>query len=208
VVNDNEFPALLTEFKHDIKAYLDGTGGRHPADLAGLIGFNTAHADTELQFFDQDIFDMAQATTGDMNDPTYKMQRQLATDAARHSIDDTLAQFHLDAIAAATNSPAWVTTLGEGDAFLFGSSGPAAVSGYPSVVVPAGFVGPLPVGVSLIGGQWQEPKLIGFAYAYEQATHARRAPTFLPTFAEPAAKPAAATASAAGRAMTRVPRVW
>ncbi|HET9621926.1 MAG TPA: amidase [Kofleriaceae bacterium] len=208
VVNDNEFPALLTEFKHDIKAYLDGTAGRHPADLGGLIAFNNAHADTELQFFDQDIFDLAQATTGDLNDPTYKMQRQLATDAARHSIDDTLAQLHLDAIAAATNSPAWVTTLGEGDAFVFGSSGPAAVAGYPSVVVPAGFVGPLPVGVSLIGGQWQEPQLIAFAYAYEQATHARRAPTFLPTFAEPAVKPAAASASAAGHAMTRLPRVW
>jgi amidase len=211
VVGNNEFPALLVEFKHDIKAYLDGTGGRHAADLAGLIDFDNQHADTELQFFGQDVFDMAQATNGDETDPTYVMQRSAATDAARHSIDDTMAQFHLDAIAAATNSPAWVTTLGQGDAFLFGSSGPAAVSGYPSVVVPAGFVGPLPVGVSLIGSRWQEPKLISFAFAYEQATHARRAPTFLPSFTPPAtavAKPATSTPAQAGQAMSRLPRVW
>ena len=211
VVGNNEFPALLVEFKHDIKAYLDRTGGTHAADLAGLIDFNNQHAATELQFFNQDVFDMAEATNGDETDPTYLMERSAATDAARHSIDDTMAQFNLDAIAAATNSPAWVTTLGQGDAFLFGSSAPAAVAGYPSVVVPAGFVGPLPVGVSLIGSRWQEPRLISFAFAYEQAFHARRAPTFLPTFTPPpapAVKPATSTPAQAGQAMMQLPRVW
>lgn len=181
VVGNNEFPALLNEFKHDINAYLANLGGRHPADLAGLIAFDNAHADSELQFFDQDIFDQAQATSGDLTDPTYLQQRHDATSAAQRSIDETMARFHLDAIAAPTNSPAWKTTLGQGDAFLFGTSGPAAVAGYPSVSVPMGFVGPLPVGVSIFGGRWDEPNLISFAYAYEQASHVRRAPTFIPT---------------------------
>jgi amidase len=208
VVNNNEFPALLNEFKHDINAYLAQTPGRHPADLAGLIDFNNRNADTELEFFDQDIFDLSQTFTGSLTDPDYVAARAAATGAAQHSIDDTLASLHLDAIAAPTNSPAWVTTLGEGDAFVFGSSGPAAVAGYPNFTVPMGFVGPLPVGVSLFAGRWDEAKLVSLAYAYEQASHARRAPQMLPTL--PAvAEPAAAAAAQPAGSLARPPaRIW
>jgi amidase len=199
IVGNNEFPALLNEFKHDINAYLSKTSGRHPADLAGLIDFNNQHADTELEFFNQDIFDLSQTFSGSLTDPDYQAQRAAATGSAQRSIDETMATLHLDAIAAPTNSPAWVTTLGQGDAFVFGSSGPAAVAGYPNVSVPAGFVGPLPVGVSLFAGRFDEPKLISFAFAYEQAFHARRAPQFLPTLpmaAKQASQPAAIMQSA------------
>jgi len=135
---------------------------------------------------------------------SYIAQRTAATSAAQQSIDQTMATLQLDAIAAPTNSPAWVTTLGQGDAFVFGSSGPAAVAGYPNVSVPMGFVGPLPVGVSLFAGRWDEPKLISFAYAYEQATHVRRAPQFLPTLPSTTVRSTAAPA-----ALTRAPaRVW
>ncbi|TMQ05213.1 MAG: amidase, partial [Deltaproteobacteria bacterium] len=122
VVFNNEFAALLNEFKHDINAYLAATPGPHPADLQGLIDFDVAHADTEMPFFQQEIFDLAQTFSGDLTDPDYQAQRAAATGAAQHAIDDTLAQLHLDAIAAPTNSPAWVTTLGQGDNFVFGSS--------------------------------------------------------------------------------------
>src|SRR6185295_18019789 len=110
VVGNNEFPALLNEFKHDVNAYLAKARGNHPADLQGLIDFDLANADTELEFFQQEIFDLSQTFSGSLDDPDYKAQRSAATGAARQSIDQTLADLHLDAIAAATNSPAWVTT--------------------------------------------------------------------------------------------------
>jgi amidase len=181
IVGNNEFVALLNEFKHDINAYLAATPGEHPADLAGLIDFNTQHAATELKFFGQEIFEFAESFSGSLDDPDYKAQRFAATDAAQRSINETLASLHLDAIAAPTNSPAWVTTLGQGDAFVFGSSSPAAVSGFPNISVPMGFVGELPVGVSIFAGRWDEPKLISLAFAIEQATRARQPPKFLPT---------------------------
>ena len=97
------------------------------------------------------------------------------------AIDDALAANDLDAIVAPTNNPAWVTDPVNGDSFegFIASSSPAAVSGYASISVASGFVGPLPVDVSFIGGRWSEPTLIGFAYAFEQATHVRVPPQFL-----------------------------
>jgi amidase len=202
IANNNEFPALLNEFKHDINAYLAATPGQHPDDLAGLIAFNTAHAATEMPFFGQEIFELAETFSGSLDDPDYKAQRFAATDAAQRSINQTLATFHLDAIAAPTNSPAWVTTLGQGDAFVFGSSGPAAVSGYPNISVPMGFVGELPVGVSIFASRWDEPKLISLAFAIEQEIHARRPPKFIPTLGDSAGLQ---TAPAAEPSITDLP---
>jgi amidase len=182
--DQNEFPALLTEFKHDINAYLAARPGPHPADLAGLIQFNIDHADIEMPFFKQEIFELAQATTGDLNDPTYKQQRAIATTASRNAIDSTMAANRLDAILAPTNNAAWVTNLATGDDFtgFVGSSSPPAVSGYPNITVPAGYArGELPLGVSFFGGKWSEPTLIALAFAFEQGTHVRRPPRFLPT---------------------------
>jgi amidase len=82
---------------------------------------------------------------------------------------------------APTGSPAWKTDLLLGDHFVGGNSSLAAISGYPSITVPAGFVGELPVGVSFIGKAWSEPVLIEIAYGFEQATKHRRAPKFLVT---------------------------
>ncbi len=184
VVDANEFPALLTEFKHDINAYLAQRPGPHPGDLAGLIEFNRRNAEIEMPYFGQEIFEQAQATTGDLSDPTYKAQRDAATDAARRAIDDTIRANRLDAIMAPTNGPAWKTDLENGADFegFIGSSTPAAVSGYPNVTVPAGFARRyLPLGVSFFGGRWSEPTLVSVAYAFEQATRARRAPTYRET---------------------------
>jgi amidase len=186
---NNEFPALLVEFKHDINAYLASTPGQHPADLEGLINFDIQHADIEMPFFKQEIFDMAQATNGDLTDPTYIQERTTATTAARNAIDTALAANHLDAIVAPTNGPAWVTNLQTGDDFtnFVSASGPAAIAGYPDLTVPAGYAdnGQLPIGMSFFSTAFSEPSLIAMGYAFEQATHARRAPTFLPTLPTP-----------------------
>jgi amidase len=182
--DNNEFPALLTEFKHDINAYLAARPGPHPADLAGLIQFDKDNAAVEMPFFQQEIFELAQATNGDLTDPAYVAARTTATNASRAAIDNAVAANHLDAILAPTNNASWLTNLQTGDDFtgFAGSSSPAAVSGYPDLTVPAGYArGTLPLGVSFFGGRWSEPTLISLAFAFEQATHVRKPPQFLPT---------------------------
>lgn len=180
----NEFPALLNEFKHDINAYLAARPGPHPGSLAGLIEFNRQNAETELRYFGQDIFEAAEATSGDLTDPAYVRARTTATTSAQRAIDTAVATHDLDAIVAPTNGPAWVTDLENGDDFteFVGSSGAAAVAGYPNVTVPAGQAdGVLPLGMSFFGTKWSEPALMSFAYDFEQATQARRNPRYLPT---------------------------
>ncbi|GGT40897.1 amidase [Nonomuraea spiralis] len=179
-----EFPALLTEFKHDLNAYLAATPGRHPADLAGLIDFNRQHAGTELRHFGQEIFEQAQATTGDLDDPAYRALREKATTLARRAIDSSMAAGRLDALLAPTNHAAWLTDLTKGDDFtgFVSSSAPSAVSGYPAVTVPAGYARDvLPLGVTFFGGRFSEPALIALGYAFEQATQVRKPPTYLRT---------------------------
>jgi amidase len=183
VVEENEFTALEHEFKREIAAYLGHTPGPHPGNLAGLIAFNEANAETELAVFGQEVFVSAEAKSGSATDPEYIAVREAATSAARRSLDETLAAGALDAIVTLGNAPAWLTadSAGGGDPISFQSSTPAAVSGYPSVIVPMGFVGPLPVGLSFIGPKDADGPLLGLAFAFEQATRARRAPRFLAT---------------------------
>jgi amidase len=187
-----EFPALLCEFKTDIATYLETyTGPGYPKTLQDLIDFNNDHPELESGAPESNwnslIFDIAQQTGG--RDADCAAQRAIATPGARAAVDALMAAHNLDAIIAPTNGPAWLTDPVNGDlsgdfSTFIGSSGPAAVAGYANVTVPAGFVGPLPVGVSFIGGRWDEPTLIGLAYAFEQATRVRVPPQFLPTIGE------------------------
>ncbi len=174
-----EGTALDFEFKHDIAAYLGAhTGPGYPKNLQDLIDFDRTHRKAEMRYFGQEVF-LESNAKGSLSLPAYRKARRQATSIARRAIDDTMAEFHLDAIIAPTNSPAWTTDLINGDHFSIGSSTPSAVSGYASITVPAGYSFHLPVGVSFIGGRWSEPELIKLGYAWEQATHIRRAPQFL-----------------------------
>jgi len=83
-------------------------------------------------------------------------------------------------LIAPTYSPAWVTDLVIGDHVLGGAAMLPAVAGYPHVTVPMGRVRGLPVGLSFIGPAWSDAKLLGFAFAYEQRTAARRPPVLPP----------------------------
>jgi amidase len=184
----DEGNALDAEFHQQIDAYLKEAPGQHPGDLAGLIAFDRDHAGQEMPHFDQELFEEAEKALPADQNPDARAARDRARDAARDLIDGDLRAHHLDAIVALTNIPAWKTTYfrpdGHGDAFGFGSSSPAAVAGYPDVTVPAGFAGPrnaLPVGISFFGAQWHDADLVDLAAAFEDATHARRAPTHLRT---------------------------
>ena len=184
-----EFAALLCEFKTDIQRYLETyTGPSYPKTLQDLIDFNNDNPDLESGAPESNwnslIFDIAQGTGG--RDADCAAQRAIATPGAQAAIDGLMAAESLDAIIAPTNGPAWVTDPVNGDDFskFIGSSGPAAVAGYANVTVPAGFVGPLPVGVSFIGGRWDEPTLIALAYAFEQETEVRVPPQFIPSIGD------------------------
>lgn len=186
-VTEPEFDALNYEFKSGINAYLEYlapfTVGdqRSPTTLAELIGFNERNADVVLSRFGQEIFYEAEATSGDLTDPVYLELRRAATRLATGAVETPIVGHKLDAIFSLTANPAWLTDYILGDHNVFGTSRPAAVSGWPAISVPFGAVSGLPVGVSFLGPRWSEPRLLALAYAFEQSTRGRRFPALLPT---------------------------
>lgn len=174
-----EFPTLLSEFHRDIDAYL-ATRADAPQDLAALIEFNRTHPEEQSCFKGQELFEAA-LQAPPTTDPQYRADRAELTDLARRSIDETMAAHELDAVAAPANPPAWKTDCARGDNDVIPSSTPAAVAGYPSTAVPAGFVGELPVGVLLMSGGGRDGELLSLAAATERALDARRPPHYLPT---------------------------
>jgi amidase len=168
-IEEPEFEAMRHEFKHDLNAYLAARPGDHPASLAGLIAFNKRHAATVLEHFGQDIFESAEATSGNLADPDYLSVRAAARRLARSALDTALTSSRLDAVISLTGAPASLTDHVLGDNHTFGTSSPAAVAGYPAITLPAGQVAGLPVGISLVGPAWSEPRLIALAYAFEQS---------------------------------------
>jgi amidase len=192
----NELPALLCEFKTDIATYLHTyvhgtnpvTGNAYPQTLADLIAFDAAHQNLEGPWNDL-IFELAEATNG--RDADCAALREATTPPVQAAINQLMDTNHLDAIIALTNGPAWPTNddPNAGDLnghfeFFVGSSTAAAVSGYPDITVSAGHDAGLPIGITFIGGRWSEPKLLGLAYDYEQATHVRVPPQFIPTIGD------------------------
>jgi len=184
---DGEFLVLLFDFKLDVQKYFATRVGVPMANktLADAIAFNDTNAATEMPYFFQEIFELAEAMdTSSPNAPqpifgglTYNQALQLDHNAGV-SLDAALSQFQLDAIVAPTDSPAWTTDLILSDHFLFASSGLAGGPGYPIVQVPSGNVLGMPVGISFFGTAFSEPTLIKLASGFEAATHARIQPTF------------------------------
>jgi amidase len=162
--NDDEFTALLYEFRAQIADYLATLSHTNLRTLADLIAFNEAHCEQELVFYGQEIFELSEQFIGYPNDPNYIAARMHARDTARSGIDDALAADDLDAIVAP---------------HLTNSTGPA-VSGYPNLSLPVGIRdNGRPAGMLMYSTFLHEPQLIGFGFDLEQELNVRQQPQFL-----------------------------
>ena len=161
----DEFTVLLMEFKVQIAAYLAGLAHTSMRTLSDLIAFNLRHCPAEMPYYGQEIFEIADSTSGDLTDPAYLAARANCLLLSRaQGIDQVLAA-GIDAIVAPSYSFA---------------STPAAVAGYPNIAIPVGLTAEgKPAGMWMYAGFLQEPKLLAFAYALEQALHPRTAPEYL-----------------------------
>jgi amidase len=180
--DDSEFEVLLYEFKADLNAYLASLPPRsRNRSLQELIEFNKQNHDREMPYFGQEIFEKAQAK-GPLTDTAYlvALEKNLRLTRA-DGIDKTMDANKLDCLVAATSGPATLIDLVNGDYGVGGSSSFPAIAGYPDVTVPAGSWFGLPVGISFFGRANSEPVLFKIAYAFEQATKARKKPTFAAT---------------------------
>ncbi len=185
-IDEPEMEVLLYEFKADLEAYLSKLGGPGPRTMKALIEWNQAHADAEMPLFGQELFFDAEKK-GPLTTPAYRKAREACIRLARkEGIDAVMDKHKLDALVAPTQGPAWLIDWVNGDYSSGGCSTAAAVAGYPHVTVPMGQVRGLPVGLSFFGRAWSESRLLALAYAYEQATHARKPPTFAASAALPA----------------------
>ncbi len=173
------FQVLLYEFKDGLNRYFASLGGKAPVkNLEELIEFNKRDS-IELRYFDQQLLFTANEK-GDLNSPEYKeMLERMLKLTREQGIDKVMNENSLDALIAPTGSPAWKTDLTNGDKFMGGSSSYAAISGYPSITLPMGFIDGLPVGISFFGRGWSEPVLIECAYSFEKATGHRKKPTYI-----------------------------
>lgn len=181
-LREAERKVLMTELKADMNAYLATTpAGVSSRTLADLIAFNKSHAATELAWFGQDQFEIAESQKG-LDDPEYiealAKSRKLA---GEKGIDRLMKQHDVMFLIGPSNGPAWVSDLVNGDNFGPPSQSQlAAVAGYPHITVPMGAVSGLPVGLSFIGKQWADHDVIKAGYAFEQAAGARVAPAYRP----------------------------
>ncbi len=181
--NDNfwadEYNVLLYEFKDGLNKYLKSMADISAiGDLNDLIAFNQRNQESEMPYFKQEIF-LEAATKAGLDSDEYRQSLKKILEGARdNGIDKQLSDHRIKAIVAPSSCPAWPIDLINGDHHTGGSSSPAAIAGYPSITVPAGFVYGLPVGISFFGAAYSEAELIRIAYIYEQASQHRAAPQY------------------------------
>jgi amidase len=175
----SEIAVFLAEMAPLMAAYLKRRPGAAVKTLADLVAYNVQHAAQELAFHGQEYFEQSVAAGG-MTTKAYAAARARCLEVGR-VIDKAMAAHKLDAFVAITNGPAWPIDLLNGDGAVLSCSTLPAVAGYPHVTVQGGERFGLPVGLSFFGAPYTEGKLLGYAFAWEQATKLRRAPRYLAT---------------------------
>jgi amidase len=167
--------------KVDLAAYLATRRPGGPRSLADVIAFNKAHADVELRYFGQELFERSERTDG-LDSAVYVAARLSALRAGRDGIDNLLRDHQLDALVTPAYSPAWAIDLVNGDHVLGSSSTHAALAGYPLIAVPSGLVEGLPVGITFSGTGRSDATLIRLAHAFETARIKAHGPFPTPEF--------------------------
>lgn len=184
-IDQHEMTVLLGELKHDLNAYLATTPATVKSrTLADLIAFNRAQSALEMPLFGQELFERAEASGG--LDGQWKKARRISLEhAGRRGIDQMLRQYQVSAIVGPTVAAAWLIDAVHGDQYPGGGAGSLpAVAGYPHLTVPMGLVRGLPVGLSFIGPQWADARILSLGFAYEQAAGVQLVPQYLPSIEE------------------------
>ena len=170
---------MFSEFEQGVGRYMSGLSNTEIRTLADVVAFNEANHDEELQWHNQALLE-GSVDSAPLPNPEYLRALRRSQRVARADFADVMRRHRLDAIVAPTFVRAWPIDLIDGDSYLGnGAAGPSNAAGYPHLTVPAVFIGELPIGISFLGRAWQEPRLLRFAYAFEQAVQARRPPEYL-----------------------------
>ena len=180
----DSYNVLLSEFHHSINEYLSNSPASLPAkNLSELIEFNQA-TPRELALFDQDIFEKSLASSAIDSDEYKRALRLIRDTAGENGIDALLSKHNVDVLVAPSNSPSFLIDGVYGDHSPVGFIGIgylAAIAGYPHLTVPAGQVKDLPVGISFIGGKWQDKKVLEIGSIFEAKHGFFIKPGLLPT---------------------------
>ena len=177
----SEIKAMLTDFRININSYLSKTPDTVKVkSLEDLIELNKG-SKRELALFGQDLFVAAMETSTTSIEDHRKLSRNIKKIAGPEGIDKLLEQYNLNALIAPSLAPAGRVDIIRGDHPSLGVSHLSAVSGYPHLTLPMGFVGPLPVGISFMGGAWSDGELLTMASVYEKYSQMRKPPKYLPS---------------------------
>lgn len=181
VLGDAEFEVLQYEFKDGVNHYLS-TANAKVKSLKDVIDFNLANEDQSMPYFKQETLESSNLKLG-LEDKKYQDALNKSLNGSKKILDSVFYENKLDAICGITMGPSCSIDMIYGDRWGgYSLTMPAAVSGYPHITVPAGKVYDLPIGLSFFGTAYSEPKLIGIAFAYEQASKHRTKPEFKKSF--------------------------
>ena len=180
-LNKDELTVLIYEFKRDLSQWLlDYQVPASINSIAKIVAFNEKKGKAALAFYGQEYLQQASRIDLIKDKAAYEQALANSKQLAQAALDAYLLQQGADAVLLPAYGPAWPIDHVKGDEFNFGTSTAAAVAGYPSVTIPAGMDGKLPLGLSLVGSKWSEPKLLGLATLLEQQLPARAVPKFSP----------------------------